>query len=131
MFGKGIYFADMSTKSANYCRTSPVNNTGILILCEAALGNTYDKLQAEYITKLPKGYQSTWGKGRTIPNPKQHKTLDEGKIKVPVGKPTSNPDLPRYASLLYNEFIVYDVSQVKIKYLLKCKFNYQKSSHYF
>lgn len=39
MFGKGIYFADMVSKSANYCFTSPGNNHGLLLLCEVALGN--------------------------------------------------------------------------------------------
>jgi poly [ADP-ribose] polymerase len=39
MFGKGVYFADMVSKSANYCFTNPTNNTGILMLCEVALGN--------------------------------------------------------------------------------------------
>ena len=28
MFGKGIYFADMVSKSANYCCTNKTNNTG-------------------------------------------------------------------------------------------------------
>ena len=31
MFGKGVYFADMVSKSANYCNTSPSNNQGTLI----------------------------------------------------------------------------------------------------
>ncbi len=39
MFGKGVYFADMVTKSANYCRTSRSDPTGILLLCEVALGD--------------------------------------------------------------------------------------------
>ena len=39
MFGKGIYFADMVSKSANYCYTSKSNPTGLLLLCEVALGN--------------------------------------------------------------------------------------------
>ncbi|KAM7298231.1 poly [ADP-ribose] polymerase 1 [Ixodes scapularis] len=39
MFGKGIYFADMVSKSANYCCTSPSNPVGLLLLCEVALGN--------------------------------------------------------------------------------------------
>lgn len=33
MFGKGVYFADMVTKSANYCFTSRENNVGMLLLC--------------------------------------------------------------------------------------------------
>ena len=39
MFGKGVYFADMVSKSANYCRTTPSEPVGLLLLCEVALGN--------------------------------------------------------------------------------------------
>lgn len=28
MFGKGVYFADMASKSAQYCFCTPANNTG-------------------------------------------------------------------------------------------------------
>ena len=38
MFGKGVYFADMVSKSANYCFTNKQNNTGLMLLCEVALG---------------------------------------------------------------------------------------------
>lgn len=38
MFGKGIYFADMVSKSANYCATTPNNPTGLMLLCDVALG---------------------------------------------------------------------------------------------
>lgn len=70
MFGKGVYFADMSSKSANYCRTSPDNNTGILLLCEVALGDMSEKLYADYYaSNLPDGKHSTKGVGRTAPNP--------------------------------------------------------------
>lgn len=37
MFGKGVYFADMVSKSANYCFTNKNNNTGLLILNEVHL----------------------------------------------------------------------------------------------
>ena len=39
MFGKGVYFADMVSKSANYCNITRSNNTGLLLLCDVALGN--------------------------------------------------------------------------------------------
>ena len=39
MFGKGIYFADMVSKSANYCFATPDNSRGLLLLGEVALGN--------------------------------------------------------------------------------------------
>lgn len=38
MFGKGIYFADMVSKSANYCCTNSTNSKGLVLLCEVALG---------------------------------------------------------------------------------------------
>lgn len=39
MFGKGIYFADMVSKSANYCCANVTAPTGLLLLCDVALGN--------------------------------------------------------------------------------------------
>lgn len=39
MFGKGIYFADMVSKSANYCSTTITASTGLMLLCDVALGN--------------------------------------------------------------------------------------------
>jgi len=53
MFGKGVYFADMVSKSANYCATNKRNNTALLMLCQVALGNMYERFVAEYIEKLP------------------------------------------------------------------------------
>ncbi|XP_021535185.1 poly [ADP-ribose] polymerase 1 isoform X2 [Neomonachus schauinslandi] len=41
MFGKGIYFADMVSKSANYCRTSQADPVGLILLGEVALGNMF------------------------------------------------------------------------------------------
>jgi hypothetical protein len=34
MFGKGVYFADMFSKSANYCYASEASRSGVLLLCE-------------------------------------------------------------------------------------------------
>lgn len=122
MFGKGIYFADMVSKSANYCATSSVHPTGLLMLCEVALGDMYERYHADYIEKLPTGKHSCVGLGATTPNPQQFQTL-EGDITVPCGLPTK-ATLPTQSSLLYNEYIVYDVAQVQAKYLLKMKFKY-------
>jgi len=41
MFGKGLYFADVCSKSAQYCHPTIENPEGILLLCEVALGNMY------------------------------------------------------------------------------------------
>ena len=34
MFGKGVYFADVSSKSANYCYATKSKNVGLILLCE-------------------------------------------------------------------------------------------------
>jgi len=121
MFGKGVYFADMSSKSANYCHTSKQNPIGLLMLCEVALGNMLEKKQAEMIVKLPAGYQSCFGVGKNQPNPDEAHTMDDGCI-VPLGKPVDIG--PKDTALLYNEFIVYDTAQINVRYMLKLKFHY-------
>ncbi|CAH2107562.1 unnamed protein product [Euphydryas editha] len=119
MFGKGIYFADMVSKSANYCCTDKRNNIGLLLLSDVALGNMKECRSAEFVTQLPAGTHSVWGVGRTQPDAARARSL--GDVLVPLGPPRSD-DKP--TSLLYNEFIVYDVAQVNVKYLIQMKFNY-------
>merc|ERR1711994_776904 len=121
MFGKGIYFADMVSKSANYCCTNKTNNTGLLLLCDVALGNMYEATKAEYVEKLAPGFHSTKGLGKTAPDAANVKTLDGAEVPVGVGVQDTNLK----TDLLYNEFIVYDIAQVNAKYLFRMKFNYK------
>ncbi|NWW02510.1 PARP1 polymerase, partial [Oreocharis arfaki] len=123
MFGKGIYFADMVSKSANYCHTSQADPIGLVLLGEVALGNMYELKNASHITKLPKGKHSVKGLGKTAPDPTATTTL--GGVEVPLGNGISTGI--NDTCLLYNEYIVYDVAQVNLKYLLKLKFNYKTS----
>lgn len=121
-FGKGVYFADMVSKSANYCFTNKNNPTGLMLLCEVALGNMYELKNSEYITKLPAGKHSTIGLGRTRPDPSEY-YVDEHGVEMPIGKGIdSGHDT---SSLLYNEFIVYNTEQIRMKYLFKMEFEYQ------
>ncbi|KAL3282715.1 hypothetical protein HHI36_005887 [Cryptolaemus montrouzieri] len=99
MFGKGIYFADMVSKSAKYCYASQQNNHGLLLLCDVALGNISELNQAKYIKVLPLGIHSVKGLGWIQPNPEQFKKL--GNVTVPVGKPV--PGLDR-GHLIHNEY---------------------------
>lgn len=122
MFGKGVYFADMVSKSANYCCTNPLNPEGLLLLCEVALGDTHDLFNADYnASNLPHGKHSTKGVGRNYPPRTSYVDLDG--VQVPIGKPIKDTSAQNYA-LQYNEYIVYDVKQVRLKYLLWVKFVY-------
>ncbi|KAM7303813.1 poly [ADP-ribose] polymerase 1 [Ixodes scapularis] len=124
MFGKGIYFADMVSKSANYCCTSPSNPVGLLLLCEVALGNMYERKTAEYVTKLPPNTHSTKGVGMTYPDPSNKVVTPDG-VEVPLG-PAAKDAKQGGSSLLYNEYIVYDTAQVSMQYLMKVKFDYSR-----
>lgn len=122
MFGKGIYFADMVSKSANYCFTSPANNTGLVLLCEVALGTPLELDDAEAVIGLPTNYHSVKGIGKTYPNPVFSMYLEDG-VEIPLGMPII--DLTVQSALQYNEFIVYNEAQVNIKYLFNLKFTYK------
>ncbi|RPB24269.1 PARP-domain-containing protein [Terfezia boudieri ATCC MYA-4762] len=130
MFGKGIYLADMVTKSANYCCATQSNNTGLLMLCEAQLGDPmYELTHSDYLAaenSKKAGALATKGKGRTAPL----EWMDAGcvseglkGVKMPDVKVDTGDVDERGLYLQYNEYIVYNVAQVKIRYLFRCKFN--------
>ncbi|KAI8759281.1 poly [ADP-ribose] polymerase 2, partial [Biomphalaria glabrata] len=122
MFGKGVYFADMSSKSANYCFATKTKNVGLLLLCDVSLGTTNDKLAADYsANSLPKGRHSVKGVGRVAPDPKTFVKLPDG-LTVPVGKAVN---VANTSVLNYNEFIVYDTRQIRMKYLVQVKFHFK------
>ena len=112
----------MVSKSANYCFTNNNNPHGLVLLCEVALGDMHELTCSEYITKLPKGKHSTKGLGRTHPDPNSHYT-DENGVVMPIGKGINSGNST--TSLLYNEYIVYDTAQIKMKYLFKMEFEYE------
>ncbi|KAK2490421.1 hypothetical protein MC885_019038 [Smutsia gigantea] len=120
VFGKGIYFANMVSKSANYCHTSQGDPVGLILLGEVALGNMYKLKHASHISKLPKGKHSVKGLGKTTPDPSASITVDGAEVPLGTGISSCVSD----TCLLY---IVYDIAQVNLKYLLKLKFNFKTS----
>ncbi|KAG6857651.1 hypothetical protein H0H87_010220 [Tephrocybe sp. NHM501043] len=127
MFGKGVYFADMMSKSANYCYSHLSNNTGLLLLCEVAARPFHELTDASYnADKECKSNKklATKGIGRTQPVDWKDAgvALDNPELigcQMPAGpgKDVSPPNV----YLQYNEYIVYDPSQIRLKYLLMVK----------
>ncbi|KAG1757989.1 poly polymerase catalytic domain-containing protein [Suillus lakei] len=123
MFGKGVYFAD----SAGYCFASLSNQIGVLLLCEVAVKPFLEMSHANYNADedCKKSQKlATKGVGMTQPTDWQdagmalgHKEL-EG-VYMPKGE-VSNVNPPG-AYLMYNEYIVYDPSQIRLRYLLMVK----------
>ncbi|KAF2636248.1 PARP-domain-containing protein [Massarina eburnea CBS 473.64] len=128
MFGKGIYLADMSSKSANYCCAYNSGGHALLLLCEAELGQPMHELTSASYTAgedaSQKGRISTWGKGMTGPQTWKdavcvHPSLS-GVTMPDTRYPPSNTNIPG-AYLQYNEYIVYDIAQVRIRYLFRVR----------
>jgi poly [ADP-ribose] polymerase 2/3/4 len=125
-FGKGVYLADCSSKSANYCCSYLSNNTGLLLLVEAELSNPmYEITSGDFNAETEAKKQnciSTKGVGSTVPQAWKdagcvHKDLKG--VKMPDGKVGPNTALSQYGYLQYNEYIAYDASQLRLRYLLK------------
>ncbi|KAH9729447.1 poly (ADP-ribose) polymerase 1 [Citrus sinensis] len=107
-FGKGIYFADLVSKSAQYCFTDKKNPVGLMLLSEVGLGEVYELKKAKYMDKPPDGKHSTKGLGKTVPQESDFvKWRDD--VTVPCGKPV--PSNVRASELMYNEYIVYNTAQ--------------------
>lgn len=158
MFGKGVYLADMSSKSAGYCCHYSSNGQALLLLCEAELGKPMQELtNASYEageTAKKQGMLSTFGMGQTGPSKWKdagavHRSLKGVKMVStkflipfflgwvpwqagwcctcandhvqPDMKVKPGPTNVDNAYLYYNEYIVYDVTQVRLRYLLRVK----------
>ncbi|XP_047316046.1 poly [ADP-ribose] polymerase 1 [Impatiens glandulifera] len=122
MFGKGVYFADLVSKSAQYCFTDKKNPVGLMLLSEVALGEVYELTKAKYVEKLPSGKHSTKGLGKIVPQKSEFVTWKD-EVVVPCGKPVQSNT--KSSELMYNEYIVYDTTQVKMQFLLKVRFHHK------
>ncbi|TKY62377.1 Poly of ADP-ribose polymerase 1 [Spatholobus suberectus] len=123
MFGKGVYFADLVSKSAQYCYTDKKNPVGLMLLSEVALGNVYELKKAKYMDKPPQGKHSTKGLGKKMPHESEYVKW-RGDVTVPCGKPVSSN--VKTSELMYNEYIVYNTAQVKTQFLLKVRFHHKR-----
>ncbi|KAJ7071556.1 poly polymerase catalytic domain-containing protein [Mycena amicta] len=133
MFGKGVYFADMMSKSAGYCYAHLSHGTGVMLLCEVAAKPFHELVGSDYnadqgCKKAKK--RATKGVGKTQPGDWKDagKALGHDELigcHMPEG-PTKDIDVPGLNGgwgLAYNEYIVYDISQIRVRYLLMVKMN--------
>ncbi|CAK9216513.1 unnamed protein product [Sphagnum troendelagicum] len=122
MFGKGLYFADLVSKSAQYCYTTKTSPTGLLLLSEVALGDIHELKSAKYMEKPARGSHSTKGLGKMKPRESEYEKWDDN-VTVPCGSPV--PSNVR-SDLMYNEYIVYNTAQVRLRFLLKVSFKHKR-----
>jgi poly [ADP-ribose] polymerase len=103
MFGKGVYLADMSSKSAGYCAAGISGGTGILLLCEAELGAPMLELtDSDYNAGdrcKDNDCLATWGQGEIAPQAWKdaaciHPDLKGVKMPDVVTKPPAATNVP-------------------------------------
>ncbi|KAI4250337.1 MAG: hypothetical protein LQ352_005370, partial [Teloschistes flavicans] len=67
MLGKAIYFSDVSSKAAQYCRAETSDDTVLLLLSEVELGLIIEPLDQDTIGDYSRAWRTDycmWGKGR-------------------------------------------------------------------
>ena len=140
LFGKGLYFANAVGKSAAYCLMTEDGDYGVLALLEVALGEHHmckkaTSASARAATAVEqKGVGHTWAVGLQFPET-PYEQLPDG-CKVPCGKfkhdlnrlgHTKSDKLKGPGTLHYDEMIVYQKAQAKIRYVVTVKFGQKES----
>ncbi|KAL3313033.1 Poly [ADP-ribose] polymerase 1 [Cichlidogyrus casuarinus] len=116
MFGKGVYFTDVSTKAAQYSfpRDSLVGATGYLLLCVVNLGKMKETYEADK-SELPKVYDSRACIGQYQPNMKGFEQVGDAKFPKCTELIMQDPN----RKLNYNEYVVYNTKRIRPMFLLK------------
>jgi len=113
-FGKGIYFADLCSVSSMYCHAQP-GDEFLMLLAEVSLGTVAELDHDQYMEQPLPGTDSTKALGKTIPDPSEFITLDDGVV-VPCGHPIPAPR--QYVSCTENEYVVYAENRVHLRFMV-------------
>jgi len=128
-FGKGIYFSDVFTKSFRYTGDNVGGETPdyrLLLLCEVVLGDMQELEKPQFVEELQLPYKSVLGMGRYVPKPNEKVVFPNG-CTVPVGRVVDLKEEKKEKfrekkfAMDNNEYVVYDNSQVRIRYVVQVK----------
>ena len=112
-FGKGIYFADICGFASNYCRSYGQKDF-LMLLGDVALGKSAELASDQYMEKPISGYNSTKALGTEEPDPKENGDIDGCVVPKGLIVPSGHSNV----SCIEHQYIVYDVAQVELKYLV-------------
>ncbi|CAJ1335182.1 unnamed protein product [Effrenium voratum] len=120
-FGPGIYFADITSKSLQYCGDM---SDCLLALAEVNLGAMHPTHTC--IQGPPRGCDSVWAVGQYWPSPETFESGDSEHAvipgcDIPMGRPSPVTFVTARPNISHNEFIVYDASRVRLRYLVRAK----------
>lgn len=122
VLGKGIYFADVSTKSFNYCGIIGID-IGYLLICEVALGNNSDIRESPcFDNKLAADQTSRIALGKSYLHDntfKTYSTEDKYLENVQISNGPLSARENSKSSFLYNEYVIFDTRQYQFRYIVK------------
>jgi len=122
-FGKGIYFADMFTKSANYCYSYGSRAGNIMLICEVALGKMANANKPSFTNnEPPAGFDSIKARGVRGPNMEKKLYLEDG-AELPIGEIVDYQVKANTCMIAANEYIVFRPNQVRMRYLIQWRNN--------
>ena len=119
--GKGAYFADMVSVSGQYLHTTKNDPIGLMLLCDVALGKTFQLAHGKYVSKEDldgAGFHSLRCCGTKGPDPGYDVLTSDGLV-VSLGKEVDTG--VTVSELIHNEIVVYDEAQIKIRFLCKVR----------
>ena len=117
VLGKGIYFADSSTKSFNYS-INEKEDEGYVLLCEVALGKNVD-----IVYKIKTDIQDIDSRiaiGRYKMINEQSLIIDykNNLISAMIGNYTKSNTKSNF---LYNEYVIYNTNRYRLRYIVRLK----------
>ena len=123
--GRGIYLADMASKSGYYARPT-MSGLACLFLCEAECGRpfvvTSDSGKASSRKRPPKNFNSVQAHGTVVPNPKDDIKISFGSNEVTFS--TGEPTLRKlqghdyHSTFGHNEYVLYEEKKVRLRYVI-------------
>lgn len=120
-FGLGLYFTEILSKATGYSRRPATAERGLVLLCEVALGESYevnDFLDENFTAaNLQKGKNSVKTIGRNITS--SHIELENGII-LPAGPVKVISHVAKTKEV--REFVVFSEDQCRIRNVLQVKF---------
>ncbi|CAB3403722.1 unnamed protein product [Caenorhabditis bovis] len=117
MFGNGIYFANVPTKSANYCKPDD-EGRAFLLLCEVDIHNplvVYESDTLAHNRMIAAGNGIVFAAGRQSPSELME---IQG---VPIYKGGLQENCDKLSELMYDEYVVYDREKFFIKYVIEMR----------
>ncbi|KAH7114588.1 poly polymerase catalytic domain-containing protein [Dactylonectria macrodidyma] len=134
MFGNGIYLADVSSKSAGYCKHELWGGEAVILLCEADIGAR----RIRSLTSISDGHEAIEksdgqqrcieGVGRVRPSKWKKVGWEMGGLPFTGDEMVLMPDTAvpysdtfSEGSLAFHEYVVYNPSHVLIRYLFRVK----------